>query len=195
MLFSSLFFARSNSVLIHECWIWDQCCCPFLHFSVFLHFHNSIFEQLNYRTFLYVYLGFSSSKICCCFLLFNYIWLNISVPFIALISSSGLLHFFLLLFHAFLLCCFWLYSVARLFIFSVDCFIWDKNIHTLLTLPWMCMCVCINQFVFSLLLIPDIYGLLFNFIHLIWLLASIFFSVLYFSSGYLRASQSRFCFN
>lgn len=174
MLFSSS-FAWSNSDLIYGCWIWDQCCYPFLHFSVFLHFRNLIFEQLNYRTFFICLFGVSSSKICCRFLLFNYIWLNISVPFIALISSSGLLHFFPLLFHAFLLCCFWLYSAARLFfifISSIDCFIWDKNIHTFLTLPWMCMCVYQSIRFFSLLLIPDIYGLLF--IHLIWLLASIF---------------------
>lgn len=122
-----------------------------LSFSTFQCF--SAFSQFNFWTtqlqnFFICLFGVSSSKIYCCFLLFNYIWLNISVPFIALISSSGLLHFFPLLFHAFLLCCFWLYSVARLFIFSVDCFIWDKNIHTFLTLPWMCMCVCINQFVF-----------------------------------------------
>lgn len=174
LLFSS--FAWSNSDLIYGCWIWDQCCYPFLHFSVFLHFRNSIFEQLNYRTFFICLFGVSSSKICCRFLLFSYIWLNISVPFIALISFSGLLHFFPLLFHAFLLCCFWLYSAARLFfifIFSIDCFIWDKNIHTFLTLPWMCMCVYQSIrffFRFCSYLISTGCSVFISF----WLLASIF---------------------
>lgn len=123
-----------------------------LSFSTFQCF--SAFSQFNIWTTqlqnLFICLfGVSSSKICGCFLLFNYIWLNISVPFIALISSSGLLHIFLYCFMLFISAVFDYTVLPDCLFFSIDCFIWDKK-YSYASNPALnvLVCVCFNQFVF-----------------------------------------------